>query len=157
MPLLAMKQQIGPAAAAAAENISKLDASSITSCWCPHHKQVDLQILLSQKPASGLAAKKYSNDQPSGSFLFRLDFRLAFSLSASALAGGFCSAVAEGSELSPLELGIFSYIIAESREYIRRAREGKVDDLTAAENDDQYHQSFLKYSVLIISSSEIVA
>lgn len=70
----------------------------------------------------------------------------------------FCSAVAGGSELSvKLELGIFSYIMAESREYMRRAREGKVDDLAAAENDDQYHQSFFKYSVLIISSSVIVA
>ena len=53
--------------------------------------------------------------------------------------------------------GIFSYIMAKSREYMRRAREGKVEDLAAAENDDQYHQSFLKYSVLIISSSVNVA
>lgn len=71
---------------------------------------------------------------------------------------GFGSAMTEGSELSvKLELGIFSYIMAKSREYMRRAREGKVEDLAAAENDDQYHQSFLKYSVLIISSSVNVA
>jgi len=78
--------------------------------------------------------------------------------SVSTFIGGLVSAVPEGSELSvKVELGVFSYIMAKSREYKRRAREGKVEVLAAAENDDQYHQSFLKYSVLIISSRVNVA
>ncbi|KAE9620089.1 hypothetical protein Lalb_Chr02g0160061 [Lupinus albus] len=58
----------------------------------------------------------------------------------------FGSTMEEGSGLSViLELGSFSYIMAESREYKRSAREDKVEDLAAAENDDQYHQSFLRF------------
>lgn len=48
-------------------------------------------------------------------------------------------------------------MIAASREYIRKARAERVEVFAAAESDDQYHHSFLKYSVLIMSSNMIVA
>lgn len=48
-------------------------------------------------------------------------------------------------------------MMAASREYIRKAREDTVQVLAAADSDDQYHQSFLKNSVLIMLSSRIVA
>ncbi|KAF7819604.1 homeobox-leucine zipper protein HAT5 [Senna tora] len=100
-------------------------------------------------------------DQPPGSFLFLLDFRHALDFSGSKVASGFCSsteAVSCSELLVKLELdNIFSYKMAESREYMRRAREDKVEDLKAAESDDQYHQSLLICSLLIMSSNEIVA
>lgn len=44
-----------------------------------------------------------------------------------------------------------------SNEYIRRARADRVDILAAAENEDQYHHAFVKYSLLIVSSNTINA
>lgn len=68
-----------------------------------------------------------------------LDFlALLKAISASQVTASFCSATAGESELS---------VKLKPREYIRQAREGKVEDLEAAENDDQYHRSFLKNSV----------
>lgn len=74
------------------------------------------------------------------------------------MAGAFCSDATECSQLSVKhEHDTFSYRMAESREYMRRASDDKVEDLAAAESEDQYHQSFRKYCVLIMSSSVIVA
>lgn len=77
----------------------------------------------------------------------------------SKLGSGFGSGMLLGSKFSveSRQDEIFSYMIAASRENIRKAREERVEVLAAAESEDQYHQSFLKYSVLIMSSNTIVA
>lgn len=98
--------------------------------------------------------------QPSDSFLLLLVFLLALDFSdGSKPERGFCSSLLLGMKLSVESKSnkIFSYIMAASRVYIRRAREEIVEIFAAAESDDQYHQPFLKYSALIMSSNMIVA
>lgn len=97
---------------------------------------------------------------PPESFLFLLVLLLDFVVLVESELGGVFSVARQSTfsiSLDPRSRKRFSYNIRESRVYMRRAREEIVEILAAAVCEDQYHHWLLKYSLLIMFSSVIVA